>query len=167
MTLAAECRYCWILLVCWLSFCWAPLCRLSPMTPLTTVNFAKYNPGNSYWRGRLNTVYLLIKIGCFEKMEKYSFSMKSSWSKLGQGGQLYWSFPSVRLPWISLTSMFNSCRVETGLNRFKPVWVVMVWFGKLSRDCDKNLGRLILNNHEGKNREPILKGKAQYNWPPN
>ncbi len=26
-------------------------------------------PGNSYWRGRLSTVYLLVKIGCFEKNE--------------------------------------------------------------------------------------------------
>ncbi len=37
---------------------------------------------NSYWSERLSTVDLLIKIGCFVKMEKYSFSLKSIWSKL-------------------------------------------------------------------------------------
>jgi hypothetical protein len=35
-------------------------------------------PGKSYWSGRLSTVDLLIKIGCFVKVEKYSFRMKSS-----------------------------------------------------------------------------------------
>jgi hypothetical protein len=38
--------------------------------------------GNSYWRGRLCTVDLLIKVGCFVKQRKFSFSLKSSWFKL-------------------------------------------------------------------------------------
>jgi hypothetical protein len=38
-------------------------------------------PGNPNWRGRLSTVDLLIKIGCFERNEKYSFSTKRSWTE--------------------------------------------------------------------------------------
>jgi hypothetical protein len=39
-------------------------------------------PGKPYWRGKISMVDLLIKKGCFVKKEKYSFSLKSSQSKL-------------------------------------------------------------------------------------
>jgi hypothetical protein len=35
-------------------------------------------PGKPYCTGRISTVDLLIKTGCFVKKEKYSFSLKSS-----------------------------------------------------------------------------------------
>ncbi len=39
-------------------------------------------PGNSYWRGRLSAVDLLIKITCFAKHINNMFIIKRSWSKL-------------------------------------------------------------------------------------
>ncbi len=48
----------------------------------TTAKATTAKAGKSYWRGRLSTVDLLIKIGCFVNKEKYSFSMKRSWSEL-------------------------------------------------------------------------------------
>jgi len=38
-------------------------------------------PGNPYWRGKLSTVDLHIKIGCLYEKEKCGFSMESSWSE--------------------------------------------------------------------------------------
>jgi hypothetical protein len=40
--------------------------------------FLACQPGKPYCRGRIITVDLLTKTGCFVKKEKYSFSMKSS-----------------------------------------------------------------------------------------
>jgi len=39
-------------------------------------------PGKSYWRGRLSTVDLLIKVACFVKKANNIFSIKISCSKL-------------------------------------------------------------------------------------
>jgi hypothetical protein len=36
---------------------------------LSFVPSARINPGNSYGRGRLNTVDLLVKIACFVKIK--------------------------------------------------------------------------------------------------
>ncbi len=48
-----------------------------------TDKFSKWAyAGNSYWRGRLCTVDLLIKVGSLVKMVNNIFSMKRSWSKL-------------------------------------------------------------------------------------
>jgi hypothetical protein len=39
---------------------------------------ARDKPGNPYLRGRLSTIDLLIKIGCFVKQKKYDLISKSS-----------------------------------------------------------------------------------------
>ncbi len=39
-------------------------------------SYVSVQPRKPYWRGRI------IKIGCFVEKEKYSFSLKSSWSNL-------------------------------------------------------------------------------------
>ncbi len=56
--------------------------------------------GKPHWRGRFSTVDLLIKIGCFVKKGKYSFSLKNSLSKLVSTRRLMvlslplqWGFP--------------------------------------------------------------------------
>ncbi len=57
-------------------------------------------PGNSNCRGKLSTVDLPVKIGCFAKREKYSFSMKSSKSGLvgAWRSTVLILFPSVSIP---------------------------------------------------------------------
>ncbi len=40
--------------------------------------YPKVKAGKPYLRGSISTVDLLIKIGCFVKKEKFSFSLKSS-----------------------------------------------------------------------------------------
>ncbi len=51
-------------------------------------------PGNSYWRERLSTVDLLIKMGCFVKKENLVPVWKAAdLNSLVQGGQLYRYFP--------------------------------------------------------------------------
>jgi hypothetical protein len=49
--------------------------------------------GNTNWGGRLSTVDQLIKVACFVKKVNNIFNIKRNWSKLVQGGQLYWAFP--------------------------------------------------------------------------
>ncbi len=60
----------------------------------------KPKSGSSYWRWRLSTVNLHIKIGCFVKKGKFSFSLKSSCSKLVSTRRSNHTdtSPSVRLP---------------------------------------------------------------------
>ncbi len=60
-------------------------------------------PGNSYWRGRLSTVDLLIKRSYFIKKEKIVSVWKAAdlnW--LAQGGQQYWNFPFSRASMVEL-----------------------------------------------------------------
>jgi hypothetical protein len=40
------------------------------------------DPGNSYWRGKFNTIELLVKIACFVKKDIQCFSRKRSRSEL-------------------------------------------------------------------------------------
>jgi hypothetical protein len=55
-------------------------------------------PGNSYWRERLSTVDLLIKIGCFVKKKKIVSVRKAADLKyLVQGGQPYFPFSKASL----------------------------------------------------------------------
>jgi hypothetical protein len=55
--------------------------------------------GNTYWKERLSTVDLLINIGCFiKKRSMFKVWKATHLNELVQGGQLYWSFPSVRIP---------------------------------------------------------------------
>ncbi len=61
-------------------FKWLPVDLLCHSRPCCTNWESKYELGNPYWRGRLGTADLLIKIGLLVK--KYSFSMKSSRSEL-------------------------------------------------------------------------------------
>jgi len=42
----------------------------------------RYIPRNTYWRGMLSTIDLLIKVGYFVNKEKYSFSVTGIWSEL-------------------------------------------------------------------------------------
>jgi hypothetical protein len=50
-------------------------------------------PGNPYWRGRLSTVDLLIKIACFGRQKNIVSVWKAAdTNELVQGGELYWSF---------------------------------------------------------------------------
>ncbi len=98
----AKCRI--FLLLCWVSLCWMSLCWVSWLLLRLVCSIKLYLvypgikycllnkvllmssvkwwhlAGNPYWRGRLSTVDLLIKIGCLVK--KISFSFKSSWSEL-------------------------------------------------------------------------------------
>ncbi len=56
--------------------------------------------GNPYLVGRLNTIDLLVKITCFVKKEKnVSVTKAGDFTKLVQGGQLYYYFPFSRSPW--------------------------------------------------------------------
>jgi hypothetical protein len=50
-------------------------------------------PGTTYWRGRFRTVHLLIKVACFVETVNNIFYIKTTWSKLMQGGQPYRAFP--------------------------------------------------------------------------
>ncbi len=55
--------------------------------------------GNPYRRGKHWTVGLLIKIGCFVKIEKYCFGNKSSWFEKYKEVNGTDPSPSVRIPW--------------------------------------------------------------------
>jgi len=54
----------------------------------------KVSPGNPYWRRRLSTVDLLIKLACCVKKEiMHPISKADDLNLLVQGVQLYWAFP--------------------------------------------------------------------------
>ncbi len=66
--------------ICWVSF-WEVLLSWVSFHRIIKFSVVLLNAGNYHWRGRLSTVDLLIKIGSFVKLKKYSFSLKSSWPK--------------------------------------------------------------------------------------
>jgi hypothetical protein len=62
--------------------------------------------GNTNWGGRLSTIDLLIKVARFVKKSRLFWIQKrADRNLLVQGGQLYWAFPSVRLPWSHTTTV--------------------------------------------------------------
>ncbi len=70
--------------------------------------------GNPYWKGRLNTINLLIKMACFVKKEKYISVLKAAeLNQLNvQGGHPYWSF---RFSKDSLVDHINLFWIKTNL----------------------------------------------------
>jgi hypothetical protein len=75
--------------------------ELSPSLLINLLSILLTNqPGNSNCRGKLSTIDHPVKIGCFVKREKYSFSMKSSKSGLvgARRSTVLILCPSVRIP---------------------------------------------------------------------
>ncbi len=71
----------------------------------------RFKSGSPYWRRRLSTVDLLVKIGCFCKQEKYSWSMKSTLSEFlvsTRRSTVHWSFPFNRDSLFKLWKLYVS-----------------------------------------------------------
>ncbi len=73
----------------------------------------RVEPGNPYWRERLSTVDLLIRIGCFVKLKNVvSVRKAADMSKKAQGGQPYWSFPFSKDSLVELLKVFEEMDVK-------------------------------------------------------
>ncbi len=76
--------------------------------------------GNPNWRGRLITIYLLIKIACFVKKVNNIFSIKSSWYKLVSARRS-------AAPILPLQLVFPGCSFKRiGIN-----WITLIHAGVL------------------------------------
>jgi hypothetical protein len=89
-------------------------------------------PGNTIWRGRLNTVDLLIKVTCFVKKRKIIFSIVKAvdpnWLVQGQGGQLYRALPFSKTSLDKRTNLFYKSVCYEGKKTFKTylgMWLVL------------------------------------------
>ncbi len=89
--------------------------------------FASPYQGNPYWRERLSTLDLLVKITCFVKRLIYIFSIKSSWSELVNTKEVNCINPSrsVRIPCLTFYLYFLWLCKQGWVRRHKSFWIAI------------------------------------------
>ncbi len=84
---------------------------------LIIINIVNTKPGKPCWRGRNTTVDLPVPTSLDQLYLILNILLPSLQNKLHWwGGQLYWAFPSVSIPWLNFNSFWCEEKFHYGTN---------------------------------------------------